>query len=474
MKKTVALLLCILFVAVFFTACSEACSSAGNCAHSWALTAFVTEQTEVPFAAEFTCEKCKQKKVDSFTYNDIDIPLISLTGDLSAIDEADSVSKDIKVIVGFSYQSKERSFSCVASVKYQGKSTSTYPKKNYSVNLLEADSTTKKGVTFQDSWGAGSKFVLKSNYTDPSAARNIVLSALYGEIAHDPRLTDPYEELVNGGAVDGYPVLLYVNGQYRGLYDWNIRKDAWLFGMGDGTAGEAVVCGTEMDVINGDDGLVIYPEEGRPSKAWEYEYVNENYGEEGWAVESFNEMLFAIRNADSAQVKSVIAEYTELPRLLDVILFNCIFGAEDNITGNHVFCTYDGKKWAPVPYDLDRTLGRSGVSLVEPNADLAEVIECNLLYKIVLEAYFEEICARYTSLRDRILTVENVMSLFEEKLQGVDDRYFAAELQKWQEATWLESENAAEITGLQKELDFIRSFLAGRFAYCDTFFTSEN
>ena len=482
MKKFISIVLMLLLMIAFLVACSETQEpkldngSSELCEHNWELSEFVTEDTDVPFAGVFVCKQCEKKTIRSIAYTDIDIPLISVTGDLGSVYENEKgLSKEIKVVADFSYQSKDYCLNSFASFTYQGKSTKDDPKKNYSVNILDSNADKKQKVTFDESWGAGSKYALKANYIDPIGVRDISLATLYGQISHSAESDDPFSSLVNGGAVDGYPVLFYLNGKYQGLYTWNIRKDKWLYGMDSDDAGEAVICGSAVDELKNDEGITIPLDEGmRTSKSWEYEYVNENYGEDGWALASFNSMLYAVKHADQGALRAVIEEYTILDRLLDVVLFNVIFGMADNISGNQVWCTYDGKKWTPVPYDLDRTLGRDGEPLIEADIPLTDCLPENVLYTLIFQAYYEDIKSRYSQLRENILTTENVLSILEDKLRGVDDRYFAAEEKKWPDADWRKSENAEDITGIRAELDYIEDYLNKRFAYCDAFFAEND
>ena len=477
--KKIAILLVLTLIVFGLFACakaqdkrsSDAIDNQETCEHVYTMAAFVTEMSDLPYAAVYRCEKCKKEEKRSFSYTDIDIPLVSITGDLSSFEtKSGDLDREHKETVTFLYQSKAISVDCTATVKLQGKSSSTDPKKNFSINLMDGESSKKKNVAFDEAWGEGYKYVLKANYSEPSSVRNIALSALYGQMAHGLDLVDHYTHLVNCGAVDGYPVLLYVNGQYQGLYNWVIRKDKWLYGMGNEDAGEAVLDGSDIGVFESEEGVVILPEGMASAKSWSEEYVNEKYGEVGWAEASFNEMLFAIRSADSAHVRTMIAEYVEVERALDVILFNSVFGATDSITGNQVWCTFDGKKWAPVPYDYDRSLGRSGNCLTEADESIAEVISENLLYEIIMNAYLEEIRARYAALRRNVFTVENVINFVEKKMSGLDDRYFSAELEKWQEASWRECEGSELITGFGAEIGLIKRYLEDRLSYCDGFF----
>ena len=46
----------------------------------------------------------------------------------------------------------------------------------------------------------------------------------------------------HNGSVDGFPVKVYVNGEFWGLYTWNIPKDAWMFNMDDKNPNHMVLC----------------------------------------------------------------------------------------------------------------------------------------------------------------------------------------------------------------------------------------
>lgn len=433
-----------------------------SCLHEWALADFVTEETTIPFAGKYVCKKCEESKIDSFDYADIEIPLVNIEGDISEI------SKENKVGVRLSYADEALSFESDATIKWQGMSSLHWEKKNFSVTLREIDSEKKRKVVVKESWGAESKYCLKSNYTDPSGLRNIVLSDLYGEIARTRESDDPFSTLVNGGAVDGFPVLLYLNGQYQGLYNWNIPKDKWLFSMGDEDGPEAVLCGTDYPFER--SGEIEIRENDK--RYWEVEYYNENYGDGtyAWAVDSFNKLLSFVKNSDSARLRAEASDWLNSDRTLDVLLFSFLFGARDNIHNNLVWCTYDGKTWAPVPYDLDLTLGRCGAELYGP--EKFSDFEGNPLYGNLFKAFYPELRERYFELRRSLLTTQTILELFLAKGSGVDERFFRSEAQKWRNASWWSSD--AIVGSFEEERAFIRDYLDRRFANCDALFSNES
>ena len=138
MKRLAIVLLCLVCCLLVFVACKTKeetpvdlvevppSVTADTCEHEWDLTAFVTEETTVAFAGEFTCKKCQKQEVRSFSYTDIDIPLINVVGDVSSFrTESGRIDQDVKVSVGLTYQSADLSLDCAATLKIQGKSTAT-------------------------------------------------------------------------------------------------------------------------------------------------------------------------------------------------------------------------------------------------------------------------------------------------------------------------------------------------------------
>ena len=468
MKKIIwiALILCFAVVGLFACAKKEKNPrpDPATCTHEDALTSFITNRTETPFAAEYTCSICDRKITKSFGYEEIEIPLVEIEGDLDGISKTDKVQAVIR------YQSEELSFEKNATLKWQGDTSLEYPKKNYSVAMYDEEFNKKEKIVVKEEWGAQSKYCLKANYLDPLGSRNLVLSDLYGEVAETRTVNDAFSNLPNGGSVDGFLILLYHNGQYVGLYNWNIPKDKWLFGMGsDEDAGEAVLCG-ESTLLNEDTGITLNEAK---KYYWEVEYCNENYentGDASWAEISFNKMLTYVKTTDPRVLKRHASEFLDMDRVIDVLLMTSVF-APDNIYKNLVWCTYDGVIWAPVLYDLDRTFGRDGSKL---NGGLYfENFTDNPLYRILFITFYEELSARYKALRKDLLTKDHILSLFSEKMKGVDERYFRSEFEKWEEAGWRKTLDQLPIDSFSSELSYVGEWLETRLTFCDSIFSRD-
>ena len=54
-----------------------------------------------------------------------------------------------------------------------------------------------------------------------------------------------FESSPNNGAIDGFPVEIYINDEFLGVYTWNIPKDAWMFDMDENNPNHLVVVAEE-------------------------------------------------------------------------------------------------------------------------------------------------------------------------------------------------------------------------------------
>ena len=150
------------------------------------------------------------------------LPKLFLTGDTTGISKSNAVSLSAEYVEGNSTITDK------CTLKYQGTSSLNYPKKNFTIKL---------GNKVDLGFGEQKKYCLKANYIDHSHARNIVSARLWSEIV---KSRENYNDLPvelknspNNGAIDGYPIKLYLNGKYEGLYTLNVPKDAYMFGMDD-------------------------------------------------------------------------------------------------------------------------------------------------------------------------------------------------------------------------------------------------
>jgi hypothetical protein len=260
------------------------------------------------------------------------LPVLKLTGDTTGM------SKDVKKTLAYEYG--KLSGSC--TLKWQGNSSLAYEKKNYTIvfdNAFEA----KAG------WGEQKKYCLKANFIDHSHARNIVCAKLWSQMVACRTIKD--EKLntsPNYGAIDGFPIVIELNGKFHGLYTFNIPKEDWMFGMGSGEK-EAILCAD----IYGD--AVAFKALANLQNDFELEYSSDDNSD--WVLESLNRLIQAVMNSDGTNLDTTLAKYIDWDSAIDYYIYTVLIEGADNTKKNYLLATYDGTKWFYSAYDMDSTFG---------------------------------------------------------------------------------------------------------------------
>ena len=230
-------------------------------------------------------------------------------------------------------------------------------------------------------------------------------------------------ELPNGGAVDGFPVAVTMNGMFHGVYTLNIPKEPWLFAM-DGASAQAIVGAEEHSEAT----------QFRKEAALEGDFELEFANEESWVAESLNRLISACANSDGSDLDSEIAQYLDWESAIDYMIFTALIGGEDMTDKNYLLGTYDGVKWFFSAYDMDSTYGLAWDGSSFARASKAEpklasyfhrVMELIWAYKKdALKARFEELCGN-------ILSVDNVAAEFRNFCGLIPKALLEGDQRKW-------------------------------------------
>lgn len=211
-------------------------------------------------------------------------------------------------------------------------------------------------------WGRQKKYCFKANYIDASHARNIVNARLWGRMVAARiamgEIADARADSPNYGAIDGFPCEIKINGISRGLYTFNIPKDAWTFDM-DKENDKYFVVGGEDNSNSATKWMTatVVTDPTATGYGGDYEVeVGEDYAEA--ALTSINN---AIAQANSAAAASdwetALADYVDINSVYDYFIFTCCIANNDALARNILYGTYDGTKWFMSAYDLDTTYG---------------------------------------------------------------------------------------------------------------------
>ena len=407
------------------------------------------------FSGVFTSEEATVKIYKPISSLDVGMPIVDLGGALPT-------SKGYANMVDFTYDSDELSFVCTAEIKVQGASSAGYPKKNFNIKLFN-DGGSKYKVELVDGWGKENKYCMKANYIDYSQARNVISGKIFGEIVKSRN--DELSDTPNGGAIDGYPILVYNDGVYQGIYTMNIPKDKWMLDMHDSEEKNQAII-----MANTWNQAVSFREISTSGFVVEYVSNEDSLIDNSsqWALDSLLDLIEFVYNNDGEDFKNGIHEYADIDKCIDSMLYTFFICADDNTSKNILWVTLDGKVWFSSMYDMDGTWGMRWNGRIEFNEythPISALVDgkglapernhshLNLLWEKIYINYFDRVCERYLELRQEILTEENITNHFEAFFNAIPDIVREAEKKKW---TGVPSQ---DIDHLEQILNFARKRL---------------
>lgn len=164
--------------------------------------------------------------------------------------------------------------------------------------------------------------------------------------------TDPQLSIGGAyGAVDGFPIAVYINDEYWGLYSFNIPKDDWMAKMPK-KQGYAILdavwlgAGAFNSKTNLNDGLEI-------------QFCGTKKTD--WLKTAINNVIDALMAHYDTQdaFDKATTDLIDLDSSIDYYIYSVLIGNVDGVYRNFLLQTFNGEKFYIVAYDLDETFGRS-------------------------------------------------------------------------------------------------------------------
>ena len=381
------------------------------------------------------------------------MPVLYLWG--SNIRSLKDKSKTLKNEVTYSFPAYGVS-GTVEKFKVQGASSVNNPKKNYTLNL------DKDFEAFRN-YGKNHKYVIKANYTEPSQALNVVGARLWGRIRDTHKHADTGILNTNGdllvddkgnriiaetdpqlsiggtyGAVDGFPIAVYINDQYWGIYTFNIPKDDWMAKMPKKSKNKYAI----IDTIWTPQGAFL-KETNLKDDQMELQFCSTK--DTTWAKDSVNELIRAvIAHYDTADdFNNVVSPLLDIDSAIDYYIFSVLVDNDDGIFRNYLLQTFDGKKWYFAAYDLDSIFGRTPDFLEHMPAKsdtddwrdhgvtFENVTNANRLMYQLWKFYKDEILNRTKALIDGVMSDSAVDTAFVDFARHIPIKAYNAELDVW-------------------------------------------
>ena len=382
------------------------------------------------------------------------------------------------------YDGAGRYFKVPVTLRGQGGYSLKYPKRNFVCHFCDSLWDEENGLEMRiGEWVTQSSFHFKAFYTDFLRGIGEVGYKLYEQMVSDrspfwERVGQADSNLPEGefGSVtgsrarcvpDAFPCVVYLNGEFYGVFAWQLKKSRKNMNMKKGVAEHIHLDGNlnndnifqgnikwsqfevrnpqnlydkEGELYNGnrpkeliDDLCETYllpddtPEvkEAKQRTVRVKQYIKQ--------MSRYKKELDALvkEKADSATMKHEIERRYEIQSLIDYyVLFylqvNC-----DGTLKNWQWFTYDGQHWSVAPYDLDQTFGINLYGVVRPAAHEIEPLVSGPFYW-VHRYYQKEIRQRYHELRERkVIDAANINQLADDWYNRVGSDFYAKERQRW-------------------------------------------
>ncbi len=367
-------------------------------------------------------------------------------------------------------------------------------KRNYHVKLKDAtgEKLEKKffGLRNDNSW------ILESCQVDMSRIRNRVLTDLWNDYSTPPYYIDKEKKAKTG--TQGQFVELILNDEYRGIYCMteNMDRKQMKLKKYDEEKGEthgqlwkskdwsyAVFMGPNRGHYSPADHLTTPNANSDMWDKYEVKYPDfEDYGYQTDWTTLYNAVDFVCHSSD-ADFREHIAEYFDLPLVIDYYILLETILATDNHGKNMFFACYDmqtDKKITFGVWDMDATCGQRWSdqyyhwSGMQPEQDYATYIwnnehgDYNLFKRLRdtnADDFNMQVRLRYRDLRDNYLATENILNRFSTylnrfKLCGADQR----EYDKWNG----DSDISNLALDFDDEMEYLTDWFTRRLNYLDT------
>lgn len=355
-----------------------------------------------------------------------ELPKLYFYGNVKNMEEKSDERK-----IEVKYVSEDKSFDSFAKIRVQGASSLRYDKKNFNITFYE-DNTYVNKRKIDVKWGEMSKYTLKANWLDKTHSRNLVSADIYADIQKKYGL---FDNTLNNGVVDGFPIEIYVNDKFYGLYTLNLHKD-YFFDLDEDNPNNILFASKASTLVTNF--------RMETDTSW-YNFEVEVGEETQESVDKLNRLINFVMNSSDEEFVEHFDEYLNLDAMLNYYCFMMLAELVDNADNNIFLVTYDGKIWYPSMYDMDIAWGSSNLGETIPyDLDMGFARKGSLLWKRFEQNFGDYIVVRYFELREEIFTEEYITNKFYSFYNNIPEESLLKEQKKWKEIPGLEIKQIEE------------------------------
>ena len=412
--------------------------------------ALTNEEVLHNFIADTKDEKQQMhlRKLNNLEEDSIGLPTVEFVGNIDGMDESSEANVTISY---FDPRNKDKTFTrdnC--KISWQGTSSLNYPVKNWTMKIMKNGMPDLDFVPVDD-WQPELRWTLKANYMDSSAANNLGANKFVYNLFKSTNRTYPQEQMFEHtrANIDGFPVKLLINGEYKGIYTWNIDRYApqnygFVKYSKDGIPKKTPnVLSYELNANSADGAAAFLNDSWESVRSdfkcrWSHKQelstvTTQITASDGTIVnvlaDGFHQELMDlvrwVKNASPEDFHNDLQDHFSIPHLIDYYLIVYTLGMVDSLGKNLVLTSFGPNSegaliWYPSFYDCDTMLGldNTGHPVYGPGIDM-ETNDYNtsksaLWTKLVADQdYNKQIRERYAELRrTKVSTAENAPTYF--------------------------------------------------------------
>ncbi|MEK1449027.1 hypothetical protein HC010_07575 [Limosilactobacillus fermentum] len=356
------------------------------------------------------------------------------------------------VNTSFAYNTDNRKITGYAQIAIQGDSSRTYPKKNYKIKLFsDSDYKNKLKLCLKPSWPATNGFTLKANWIDATQSRNLASAKLIADATAITPFADKGVETnlaktSNFGQMEGFPIEVYLNGTYNGLYTCNTKKDDKVLGLDANAAGNAAIAVLD-NVAQSDTQLLKISTAKLDNVAYDDELHDTPDPE---LVANWSKWLDFLNNSSDDDFKANLSSYIDINSAINLYLFGVLSREYDYFTKSVLYLTWNnGKYFYLVPYDLDSNWGQSSHGQIEGNPTddtfwgfatetstktdgrFVSNANWNKLFERMYKLFMPEIKEQYTYLRSNVWRTDQLLNAYRDFMNSIPEEAYERDRTLW-------------------------------------------
>lgn len=248
----------------------------------------------------------------------------------------------------------------------------------------------------------------------------------------------------NAGTIQGFPILLVINGTPQGLYNFDSKKNNDLWNVDDKDSKNYVVISDDPAGTLATDN----PEFGEGKYNFE---VPDNPTDT--MKNQFTALARFINSSSDEEFKAQAADKVDLMAAVDQYLFNSYTTMIDAGAKSDVYITYNnGKYWIPSFYDFDSTWGlKADGSAIDDRYIMtwgASPTSSFMMSKLqirVRDNFPELVKARWNELKDTLFSPAHITAMFENYISQIDQHYYELDQEIWPNIPSLKTTNRRQL-----------------------------